>query len=146
MVFHNIKVPAQQRPQCLRRRCCVRQHQRHWECKSPVEEHSRSLFHTRVYIWPCQDGPVALLLRVQVGSPTARERAGTARPRSSCLAHARRRLLCRDDPGPEQQHEPDLASPEPLLRERVRVAQGRGQKKKRDLLLFRDSVVIAKTK
>ncbi|KQL59215.1 T-cell activation Rho GTPase-activating protein-like protein [Amazona aestiva] len=52
----------------------------------------------------------------------------------------------RDDPGPDQRWEPNLASPELLLREHMRVTQGHGQRKMRDLLLFKDSAVIAKTK
>ncbi|XP_062480520.1 uncharacterized protein LOC134166666 [Pezoporus occidentalis] len=52
----------------------------------------------------------------------------------------------RDDPGPNQQCVPDRALPKPLLREPVQVTQGHGQRKKRDLVLFRDTLVIAKTK
>ncbi|KAM9020221.1 uncharacterized protein PRD47_004031 [Ara ararauna] len=52
----------------------------------------------------------------------------------------------RDDPGPDQQCVSDQALPEPLLRECVMVTQGHGQRKKRDLFLFRDTLVIAKTK
>ncbi|KQL60082.1 T-cell activation Rho GTPase-activating protein-like protein [Amazona aestiva] len=51
-----------------------------------------------------------------------------------------------DDLGLNQQREPDPASPEPLLQECVRVTQSHGQRKKRDLLLFRDTLVITKTK
>ena len=76
----------------------------------------------------------------------ARGHAGTAGPRSSRLAHhARRRLLHRDDPEPGQQCLPAGAAPEPLQRQHVRVTQGR-RTSKRDLLLFRDTLVIAKAK
>ncbi|KAM6098351.1 T-cell activation Rho GTPase-activating protein-like [Theristicus caerulescens] len=51
----------------------------------------------------------------------------------------------RDDPDPEQQCAPVLASPEPRLRQRVRVTQGRATRK-RDLLLFGNALVIAKPK
>ncbi|PKU46065.1 t-cell activation rho gtpase-activating protein [Limosa lapponica baueri] len=51
----------------------------------------------------------------------------------------------RDYPEPEQQSLPEGASPEPLQRQRVRVTQGR-RTRKRDLLLFRDTLVIAKAK
>ena len=113
---------------------------------APTPILSVTSFYLQVFSCPCRDGAVALLLRVQVGSPTARGHAGTARPRSSHLADAQRHLPCRDDPGPDQQCVPGQALPEPLLREHVWVTQGRGQRKKRDLLLFRDTLVIAKTK
>ncbi|XP_026723772.1 uncharacterized protein LOC113491210 [Athene cunicularia] len=48
-------------------------------------------------------------------------------------------------PYPEQHCEPVPGSPELLLRQRVRVTQGR-TKRKRDLLLSRDTLVIAKSK
>ncbi|PKU45134.1 t-cell activation rho gtpase-activating protein [Limosa lapponica baueri] len=48
-------------------------------------------------------------------------------------------------PEPKQQRLPQGASPEPLQRQRVRVTQGR-RTRKRDLLLFRDTLVIAKAK
>ena len=68
---------------------------------------------------------------------------GTARPHSTCLSHARRCLLCRDDSGPVQQPIPPSAKP--LLREAVQVTQGRTTSK-RDLLLFQDILIIAKLK
>ncbi|OPJ71074.1 hypothetical protein AV530_017370 [Patagioenas fasciata monilis] len=49
----------------------------------------------------------------------------------------------RDEPEPVQQCMPIPASSEPLLRQRVRVTQGRVTRK-RDLLLFSDTLVIAK--
>ncbi|XP_054667971.1 uncharacterized protein LOC129200722 [Grus americana] len=49
----------------------------------------------------------------------------------------------RDDPDPVQQCTPVPASPQPLLRQRVRLSQGRATRK-RDLLLFGDALVIAK--
>ncbi|XP_054678574.1 uncharacterized protein LOC129205280 [Grus americana] len=51
----------------------------------------------------------------------------------------------RDDPDPVQQCTPVPASPQPLLRQRVRLSQGRATRK-RDLLLFGDALVIAKPK
>ncbi|CAM9618174.1 unnamed protein product [Bubo scandiacus] len=51
----------------------------------------------------------------------------------------------RDDPEPVQRCGPVPGSPEPLLRQRVRVTQGRVTRK-RDLLLSRDALVIAKSK
>ncbi|XP_054678076.1 T-cell activation Rho GTPase-activating protein-like [Grus americana] len=50
-----------------------------------------------------------------------------------------------DDPDPVQQCTPVPASPQPLLRQRVRLSQGRATRK-RDLLLFGDALVIAKPK
>ncbi|XP_075624789.1 uncharacterized protein LOC142604084 [Balearica regulorum gibbericeps] len=49
----------------------------------------------------------------------------------------------RDDPDPVQQCTPVPASPQPLLRQRVQLSQGRATRK-RDLLLFGDALVIAK--
>ncbi|CAM9628054.1 unnamed protein product [Bubo scandiacus] len=51
----------------------------------------------------------------------------------------------RDDPDPVQPCGPVPGSPEPLLRQRVRVTQGRVTRE-RDLLLSRDTLVIAKSK
>ncbi|CAM9604343.1 unnamed protein product [Bubo scandiacus] len=51
----------------------------------------------------------------------------------------------RVDPDREQHCGPVPGSPEPLLRQRVRVTQGRTTRK-RDLLLSRDTLVIAKSK
>ncbi|CAM9609646.1 unnamed protein product, partial [Bubo scandiacus] len=51
----------------------------------------------------------------------------------------------RDDPEPVQRCGPVPGSPEPLLRQRVRVTQGRATRE-RDLLLSRDALVIAKSK
>ncbi|CAM9657719.1 unnamed protein product [Bubo scandiacus] len=51
----------------------------------------------------------------------------------------------RDDPDPVQPCRPVPGSPEPLLRQRVRVTQGRVTRE-RDLLLSRDTLVIAKSK
>ncbi|CAM9627674.1 unnamed protein product [Bubo scandiacus] len=50
----------------------------------------------------------------------------------------------RDDPDPVQPCGPVPGSPEPLLRQRVRVTQGRVTRE-RDLLLSRDTLVIAKS-
>ena len=82
---------------------------------------------------PGQDGPGLLLLQLQVGFPRARGHVGTAGPRSTDVAHARRALLCREA----------LSDAEPALSADVRLTRGRKRSERR-LLLLHEELVVAK--